>query len=93
MTEIILRNIAALCELKGITLIDLAKTIGIGDRYFMKPHDDLSVILVAKVADYFGIWIGSLCKEEFANQIKAQYIQGEIRRLSRELADLTSEEN
>ncbi len=91
MTEIILRNIAALCELKGITLIDLAKTIGIGDRYFMKPHDDLSVILVAKVADYFQVTVGELCREDFHKTVRAVTLQSQIKKLSDELKEIQND--
>ena len=88
MTSIILTNIKLLCELKGISLIDLAKAIGIGDRYFMKPHEDLSVNLVSKVAEYFEVKPGDLFEQENINHYNKLLLKLQISRLEKELAEV-----
>lgn len=85
MTSIILTNIKLLCEIKGITLIDLARQVGIGERYFTKPHEDLSVNLVSKVAEYFEVKPGDLLEQENINNYNKILIKNKIQSLQREL--------
>lgn len=61
----ILKNIKRLCSVKGISLAALEKATGIGNGVIARWGEGLPrVDLLKRVADYFGVTVDELLKEE-----------------------------
>lgn len=81
MCEIIEANVQELCKIAGMTLHEVSKECGVADTYFKRPHTDMPMTKVAKLASIFNVKPHQLYDEEFAKDIKKMALDVEIERL------------
>lgn len=83
MCEIIEANVQELCKIAGMTLHEVSKECGVADSYFKRPHTDMPMTKVAKLASIFNVKPHQLYDEEFAKDIKKMALDVEIERLKK----------
>lgn len=83
MCEIIESNVAELCKIAGMTLHEVSKECGVADSYFKRPHTDMPMTKVAKLASIFNVEPHRLWDEGFSHEVRLKAIDAEIERLKK----------
>ena len=87
MTDYVIKNIKYLCKVKGISLGELEKTVGISVGYFSRLYgraDCMSVKTLNAVSTIFDISMDDLVKRPIYKEQRIKELKEELERLENE---------
>lgn len=86
--DMIIRNIRAAIELRGMDEKEFCQAVGVSDRYLSQKRDDIGIVRLISMCQILDIRAEDVLDEGYATEARKEALKGEIERLTRELNSL-----
>lgn len=82
-----IQNTLALCKLNGIPPEEVAREIGVADKYFYRKHNDISANKLQKLCARFDVTAEKLWSRGFSMELRKKALEIEMERIRAELEE------
>lgn len=81
--QTIVENIEGLCKLRGMSMHEVSKAVGVADGYFKREREDFPLSKILATASVLNVEPQKLWDEGFTHEIKKLALDAEIERLKK----------
>ena len=92
LIDTIMKNTLALCELRGISIAELAAEVKVSEAWFRRKHTDIGTTKLYAIASKFDVEPSQLWSSKFTAEIRLEALQAEQKRLQEEIEKITAEQ-
>lgn len=86
--DMIITNIRAAMDLRGMDEKDFCQAVGVSDRYLSQKRDDIGIVRLISMCQILDIKPENILDEGYATEARKEALRGEIERLTKELNQL-----